>query len=143
VPKITRVRDLVPDGKNANKGTERGSGMLEHSLRSYGAGRSVLADKNGRIIAGNKTVEMAASIGMDKVQVVETDGRTLVVVQRTDLDLETDAKAKELAIADNRISEVSLDWDGMEIDPKYVAVTLERMSQMKLQPELVSKAVSA
>lgn len=109
--KITRVRDLTPDADNANKGTERGSGMLEQSLREYGAGRSVLVDRKGRIIAGNKTVEAAAAIGIDKVQVIETDGSTVVVVQRMDLDLERDKKARELGIADNRSSQVGLDWD--------------------------------
>lgn len=109
--KITRLRDLTPDKKNSNKGTERGTGMLEQSLRTYGAGRSILIDAKGRIIAGNKTVQEAATIGMDKVQVVESDGTTIIAVQRTDLDLERDAKARELALADNRIAEVNLDYD--------------------------------
>lgn len=109
--KITRLRDLTPDAKNANKGTERGTGMLEQSLRSYGAGRSILIDAKGRIIAGNKTVQEAGAIGMDKVQVVESDGTTIIAVQRTDLDLERDPKARELALADNRIAEVNLDYD--------------------------------
>ena len=109
--KITRLRDLTPDAKNANKGTERGTGMLEQSLRNYGAGRSILIDAKGRIIAGNKTVQEAGAIGMDKVQVVESDGSTIIAVQRTDLDLERDPKARELALADNRIAEVNLDYD--------------------------------
>jgi hypothetical protein len=54
--KSPSIRDLTPDPRNANKGSERGTGMLEHSLRSYGAGRSILADKHGVIIAGNKTL---------------------------------------------------------------------------------------
>jgi hypothetical protein len=89
--------------------------MLEDSLRSYGAGRSLLVDRHGVVIAGNKTLEAAASIGLEDIQVVQTDGRTLVVVQRTDLDLATDSCAKALAIADNRTAQVSLDWDGQVI----------------------------
>lgn len=108
--KINRLRDLTPDAKNANRGTERGAGMLEASLREYGAGRSVLVDKDGRIIAGNKTVEAAAAIGLQDVELIQTDGRKLVVVQRTDLSLD-DVNAKELAIADNRAGQVSLDFD--------------------------------
>jgi hypothetical protein len=50
-----RISDLQPDAKNANKGTPRGNQMIEDSLREYGAGRSILLDKHGRIIAGNKT----------------------------------------------------------------------------------------
>jgi hypothetical protein len=106
-----KLRDLTPDAKNANKGTERGARMVEDSLRQYGAGRSILVDKNLRIIAGNKTAENAGSIGLEDVIIVPTDGTKLVAVQRTDLDLETDSAAQELAIADNRSSQVSLEWD--------------------------------
>jgi site-specific DNA-methyltransferase (adenine-specific) len=104
------LKDLVLDDRNPNRGTERGLGLLEMSLRRYGAGRSVLADRHGRVIAGNKTVERAAELGLP-VRVVQTDGRELVVVQREDLDLEKHRAARELAIADNRVGQVSLDWD--------------------------------
>lgn len=109
--KIETVRDLTPDPRNANRGTERGAGMLETSLREYGAGRSLLVDKHGVVIAGNKTLEAAASIGLQDVVVVPTDGTKLVIVQRTDLDLESDPRAKALGVADNRVAQVGLDWD--------------------------------
>lgn len=108
---VKRLADLTPDPRNANRGTERGAGMLEASLRQYGAGRSVLVDKHGVVIAGNKTVEAAASIGLDRVRVIETDGTELVVVQRTDLDLAQDVHAKALGVADNRVAQVGLEWD--------------------------------
>ena len=63
---VSTIKDLTPDPQNANKGTERGVEMLEQSLRSYGAGRSLLIDKNGVVIAGNKTLEAAASIGLPR-----------------------------------------------------------------------------
>jgi len=114
---MTKVSDLVLDEHNANKGTERGRYMLDHSLRQYGAGRSILLDKNGRIIAGNKTVEVATDVGIEDVIVVQTDGTKLVAVQRTDLDLDDgDDKARQLAYADNRASEVGLQWDPVEVD---------------------------
>ncbi len=56
---IKRISDLVPDSANANRGTERGSAMIEDSLRKFGAGRSILIDKHGNVIAGNKTLEHA------------------------------------------------------------------------------------
>lgn len=107
---IKTISDLTPDNKNANKGTQRGGGLLENSLQSYGAGRSVLADKNGNLIAGNKTVESAVSVGMNDVIVVQSDGTKLVVVQRTDLDINS-KEARGLAISDNRVAELNLDWD--------------------------------
>jgi len=63
------------------------------------------------VIAGNKTLEAAVSIGLDDAIVVQTDGRRLVVVQRTDLDLATDAAAMELGVVDNRAAELGLSWD--------------------------------
>lgn len=108
---IRAIADLTPDAHNANKGTKRGLELLERSLERTGAGRSIVVDKNGIVIAGNKTLETAADMGLD-ILVVKTDGRQLVVVQREDLDMVgADPRARELAIADNRTAEVSLDWD--------------------------------
>lgn len=106
---VRKFADLEPALRNANQGTPRGTAMIEASLRKYGAGRSILVDRKGRIIAGNHVVEGAASIGMEKIIVVPTDGTKLVVVQRTDLDAD-EKPAKELAVSDNRTSEVSLRW---------------------------------
>jgi hypothetical protein len=107
-----KLSDLTPDARNANKGTERGRYMIEQSLRKLGAGRSIVLDKNGRIIAGNKTAETAGEIGLDDVVIVRTHGDKLVAVLREDLDLDADdGRARELAYADNRTGQVSLDFD--------------------------------
>jgi hypothetical protein len=107
---LRTVKDLTTDPANANKGTQRGRAMVAASVRRYGFGRSVLVGKAGRLIAGNKTVEAAATMGDPDVVVVKTTGKSLVVVQRTDLD-EDSVEARELAVADNRASEVGLEWD--------------------------------
>lgn len=104
------LTDLTPDDRNANAGTERGRAMVEESLRRFGAGRSILVDRNGNIIAGNTTHEAAIDIGLTDALIVRTDGRRLVVVMREDLDINSPA-GRALAIADNRTSEVGLSWD--------------------------------
>lgn len=112
---IKEVSDLTPDRTNANKGTQRGRGMVEASLRETGAGRSILADKMGRVIAGNKTLEAWVDIG-GEIEVVRTTGDKLVVVQREDLDLSDDTGiARRLAYLDNRASEVGLEWDAEQL----------------------------
>lgn len=125
VSKAVKIATLKPDPRNANKGTKRGREALSMSLRDLGAGRSILLDKDGTVIAGNKTLEEAKALGHTKVRIIQTDGTELVAVQRTDLDLATDPRAKKLAIADNRVSELDLSWDqdvlgaiGEEIDLK-------------------------
>lgn len=121
-----KIDQLIPDDINANKGTEFGGHLIEKSLRTLGAGRSILLDKNNRIIAGNKTVENAASIGLDNVIIVETTGDQIVAVKRTDIDLDSQ-KGRELALADNATSKVNLAWDNdaiakvteeWEVDPE-------------------------
>lgn len=104
------IDSLIPDNKNFNKGTEFGEHLMDESLRKFGLGRSILIDKNNRIIAGNKTAEKAADIGFDNVIIVETNGNSLVAVKRTDIDLDS-AKGRELALADNATSKANLSFD--------------------------------
>ncbi|ERI85131.1 hypothetical protein HMPREF1981_02018 [Bacteroides pyogenes F0041] len=105
-----QIQSLVFDDKNFNKGTEYGEHLMDESLRKFGLGRSILLDKNDRIIAGNKTTEKAGELGFEKVVIVETDGSTLVAVKRNDIDLDSQ-KGRELALADNATSKANLSWD--------------------------------
>ena len=106
----TNIESLVPDNKNFNKGPEYGDHLIDESLRRFGLGRSILIDKNNRIIAGNKTAEKAADIGFTDVVVVEVDGNQLVAVKRKDIDLDS-AKGRELALADNATGKANLCFD--------------------------------
>lgn len=105
-----KIDKLIPDDLNANKGTEYGQHLIEKSLRQFGAGRSILIDKNNRIIAGNKMVENAANIGLENVIVVETTGNQIVAVKRNDIDLSS-AQGRELALADNATAKANIAWD--------------------------------
>jgi hypothetical protein len=112
--KIEKLKDLTPDPRNANLGTEEGLRLIEDSFRQNGAGRSILVDRNGVTIAGAKSLGVAADIGLE-IEVVHSDGKKLIVVQRDDLDLEKDPEARRLAYMDNRASEKSLNWDAGRI----------------------------
>lgn len=79
---MSDIKDLKFDDKNFNKHTEFGMGLLEKSLNKFGAGRSILVDKDNNIIAGNGIVEAAANAGLTKTKVVETTGDELVVQDR-------------------------------------------------------------
>jgi predicted RNA-binding protein len=107
---IATLSDLVFDDKNFNAGTENGQQLLEKSLRQFGAGRSILIDKNNRIIAGNKTVEQATNVGLKDVVIVETTGDKIVAVKRTDIDLDS-PQGRELALADNAVAVADIEWD--------------------------------
>lgn len=105
-----KLTDFQPDPQNANKHSQRGMSALETSLRTYGAGRSILVDKNGKVIGGNGVQETAIDIGLTDALVVPSDGKQVVVVQRVDIDLDSKA-GREMALADNRVAEMNLTWD--------------------------------
>jgi hypothetical protein len=109
-PPCTRLTDLTTDPHNANRGTDRGRDALTRSLREYGPGRAIVIDRHGRIIAGNKTVEQAKRLNIP-LRVIQSDGHHLIALQRQDLDLATDPRARALAIAENRVGELDLEWD--------------------------------
>lgn len=73
---------------------------MTKSFQKFGAGRSVLIDKNGKLIAGNKSAEEFGALGGKDVIIIETTGEELVAVQRTDIDLDT-PEGREMALADN------------------------------------------
>jgi site-specific DNA-methyltransferase (adenine-specific) len=110
--KRTKITAYTPDPANPNRHTERGVAMLEDSIAKVGLGRSIVVDKNGIVLAGNSTQERAVDQGFEDAIEVETDGRQLVVVKRTDLDLMSDGdKARLLSYYDNRSAVVGVDFD--------------------------------
>lgn len=111
---VVNVEDLIQDDKNFNKGTDEGKKLIEKSFSELGAGRSILIDKNNRIIAGNKSSEAAIATGIKKVRVIETTGDELIAVKRTDVDLDSE-RGRKLALADNSTAAANLSWDEMQI----------------------------
>lgn len=112
--KTENINILKYDDHNFNKHTDEGKKLLEKSLQNHKFGRSILVDKDNNIIAGNGIVETAKGLGMDKIKVVETKGDELVVVKRTDVDINTQ-EGREMALADNATSATDLSWSEEEL----------------------------
>jgi ParB-like chromosome segregation protein Spo0J len=104
---IMHIKDLTPDPQNARRHTPRNTGMIERALNEVGAARSIVVDENGVVLAGNATIEAAAAAGIERVQVVDADGQTIVAVRRTGL---TPEQKTQLALYDNRTAELA-EWD--------------------------------
>ena len=113
--KIIDIEELAQDQRNFNKGTEQGQELMERSFKEMGAGRSILIDKNGNIIAGNKSQKAAIAAGIKKVRVIETTGDELVAVKRTDVDIDS-AEGRKMAYLDNLTTQVNLTWDQTELE---------------------------
>ena len=147
-PRRRSVSDPVPPRVRA-PGTRLSAPELDiaHGFQVAYDGASTprrrLLDREGRIIAGNKTVEEGTKLGLP-IRVVASTGAELVVVHRTDLDLTTDARARTLALADNRVAELDLEWDpemlqqhladGVEMGALWTAPELERVLGEGLHP---------
>lgn len=130
---MSKIDELKFDDKNFNKHTEFGMGLLEKSLNKFGAGRSILVDKDNNIIAGNGIVEAAANAGLTKTKVVETTGDELVVVKRTDVALDS-AQGREMALADNATAQADLEWDEENLRSEFDDDTLHEWAVDDFKP---------
>lgn len=114
--------EITFDKRNYRKHSDKNKKLIRKSLTECGAGRSVLVDKDGCLIAGNGVYEQAEKMGI-KTRVVETDGTELVVVKRTDIGTD-DPKRKTLALADNATSD-NVEWDDVTINADFGVDTLQ------------------
>ena len=113
---MTSIQDLKSDQRNARKRTDRSASLIAESLKRFGAARSIVIDEDGRILAGNGTVEGAKAAGISKVRIIEAKGDELIAVKRSGLSEE---QKIGLSLADNRTSDLS-EWD---------AIMLEQLSE--------------
>lgn len=105
--KFVNMTDLKRDPKNTRKHNPRNIGMIEKALGEVGAARSIVIDEDGTVLAGNGVLEAATNAGIERVQVVDADGETIIAVRRKGLTPEQKTK---LALYDNRTGELA-EWD--------------------------------
>lgn len=149
------IDSLTPDPENARVHTARGQELLTETLAELGAGRSVVVDENGVVLAGNGTVEAAKRAGIMDIEIVDASPDTLVAVQRDDLSPQD---KKRMALVDNRAAELS-GWDPERLNAyrdegilvgdfwspeEFIAVTAAQNLTPKMQrPPSVDKAQPA
>ena len=109
------MENIKLDPRNYRKHDERNISLIKKSLLDCGVGRSIVIDNNDVIIAGNGVFEQAQALGLN-VRVIESDGKELFAIKRTDLST-SDGRRKLLAMADNRTSDTSeFDFDLLKED---------------------------
>jgi len=106
-PKTIKIDDLIPDPRNARVHSGKNIDAISESLIQYGAGRSIVIDGDGIVRAGNGTLEAAKEAGIEKVVVIDSDGKTLVAVRRADW---SPLEAAGYGLADNKTAELAK-WD--------------------------------
>jgi hypothetical protein len=136
---MSKVADFKPASKNANQHTARGIGALEKSIQKDGWIGAMTTAADGEMIAGSARIETAAQVfGTDAEPIViESDGSRPIVVIRTDIPKADDPRAVRLALADNRVAELSLTWnvevlaglDAADLDGMWTADELSDLGQ--------------
>ena len=88
---------LVPDLRNARTHPKRQVDQIVASIRAFGFTNPLLADPEGRLIAGHGRLLAAKQIGLAEVPVIELAGLS-------------EAQKKALRLADNKIA-LNAGWD--------------------------------
>jgi DNA modification methylase len=88
---------LTPDPRNARTHPKRQIEQIAASIRAFGFTNPVLADPEGRLIAGHGRLRAAKQMGLGEVPVIELAGLS-------------EAQKKALRLADNKIA-LNAGWD--------------------------------
>jgi len=93
------VADLIPDARNARTHPKRQIEQLRAPIEAFGFTNPVLADPEGRIIAGHGRVQAARAMGLAEAEVPTITLSGL-----------SEAQKRTLRIADNKIA-LNAGWD--------------------------------
>ena len=91
------VSALIPDPRNARTHSKRQIEQIQTSIKAFGFTNPILADPQGRIIAGHGRLQAARTMGLVEVPVITLSG--LSEIQK-----------RALRIADNKIA-LNAGWD--------------------------------
>jgi len=108
---MAKLQDFKPQRKNANKHTPRGMKLLEDSIQQGGWIGAITSSADGEVFAGSARLEKIGEVMPNDPLVVHTTGDRPVIVVRDDIPNADDPRAVRLALADNRIQQVDLDFD--------------------------------
>jgi len=97
-----KVADLAFDPRNARKHPEANLEALVESLRQFGQRKPIVITADGKVVAGNGTLEAAMRLGWTEIETVEIPA---------DWDSK---KVAAFALADNRTAELA-QWDAREL----------------------------
>ena len=91
------IAELTPDPRNARTHPKRQIDQLKASIEAFGFTNPILADPDGRIIAGHGRLQAARALGFSDVPTITLSGLS-------------EAKKRALRIADNKIA-LNAGWD--------------------------------
>lgn len=99
---LRRLSDFLPARLNPNAGNENSVPLIVDSIHNNGAGRPMLADKDGEMIAGSHSLQAFIDAGYEEAIVISGDGQRPVIFIRDDIDIES-PQGRSLQVGDNHI----------------------------------------
>ena len=108
-----RTSELKPNPRNPRRHDSRQLRMLAENMKRFGCVVPLLIDKNDMVLAGHGRAMAAPMAGLDEVPTIKIEHLT-------------DAEAKALMIADNRLAELAT-WDD-----RLLGETLKELSELDL-----------
>jgi disulfide oxidoreductase YuzD len=146
---MTEVKIAVKIQKmtgNPNLHTARGMGLLERSIKKLGYVTPMTATADGTIIDGNARLETTSNVMAEAEPIIiHHDGTRPIIAVRDDILTQEDPRAKEIAVAANRISQVDLLWnaeelktmqvDGVEIGAYFAQIELNSLAAKEKSKE--------
>ena len=133
-------KGATPDLMNVNRHTQRGRGLHENSMRKRGAGRSIFSAGKGTdvpvVMGGNQTLEIAATLGMEVIN-VHTTGNQIVNVVRDDI-APGSAEFYAMGIEDNEVGKLSYNPD---IDILAAVMADPAMQALKAEDKMLADIV--
>jgi disulfide oxidoreductase YuzD len=146
---MTEVKIAVKIQKmtgNPNAHTARGMGLLERSIKKLGYVTPMTATADGTIIDGNARLETTSNVMAEAEPIIiHHDGTRPIIAVRDDILTQEDPRAKEIAVAANRISQVDLLWnaeelktmqvDGVEIGAYFAQIELNSLAAKEKSKE--------
>jgi len=131
----------TPDLQNVNRHTQRGRGLHENSMRKRGAGRSIFSAGKGVdvpvVMGGNQTLEIAATLGMEVIN-VHTNGQAIINVVRDDI-VPGSPEFYALALEDNYVANVSYNPD---LDILAAVMADPAMQALKAEDKMLADIVA-
>jgi len=143
---IIPITQVTPDTNNYNDGTERGNSLIKKSIKDYGFTRPLLFDMDDNIMGGNKTFAAAVEMGIKEIVVIETMGDEMVIIERTDVDINTPT-GRLMTIVDNQTAKIDYSLnvgnlyndikDGLDVSDYYFPEEIDALlADANITPEL-------
>lgn len=90
---MSQKQEIKFDARNYRIHNDKNKKLISNSLKELGTGRSIIIDAENEIIGGNGVYAEAKKLNIP-VKIIETNGKELIALKRTDLKTNDEKRKK-------------------------------------------------